>query len=208
MVHAERCRKVWRLNDGFPLQGKTYYYNAGPSIPGTERQSYPTGTVLDEFYEAMMDAAEDFAAIVGRQGVEWLSVTAAPWVYPVGSALSFHQDSGESSKHHTYMGAYSFYVHPSWNIHWGGWLIVFEEASLPLWNMDKRTAVFPPWLSDDSEQHLVSEPGVARCIAPAPNRVVFIGPNTPHLISRVDANAGSKPRVSIAGFFLKNTTQK
>ena len=61
------------------------------------------------------------------------------------------------------------------------------------------------WLADDGEDDGSEgdDPGIAISIVPKPNRLVLLGPNRPHRIHRVDTNAGTHARASIAGFFLR-----
>jgi hypothetical protein len=52
--------------------------------------------------------------LIGRGGADWRRLSAAPWVYPPGSGLSLHQDGV------LYTGAFTFFAHREWRIHWGG----------------------------------------------------------------------------------------
>jgi hypothetical protein len=61
-----------------------------------------------------------------------------------------------------------------------------------------------PWLSDEVETAQFADPGLALAVFAKPNRLVMISPRAWHMITRVDANAGQNPRVSIAGFFHLN----
>jgi Rps23 Pro-64 3,4-dihydroxylase Tpa1-like proline 4-hydroxylase len=59
-----------------------------------------------------------------------------------------------------------------------------------------------PWMSDDGpEEAMIADIAVA--ISPSPNRLVLIGEDRPHRVTRVDQNAGAHVRASIAGFFLR-----
>ena len=37
-----------------------------------------------------------------------------------------------------------------------------------------------------------------------PNRIVFLSPDAQHMLMRVDVNAGTSSRLSVAGFFHKS----
>ena len=56
-------------------------------------------------------------------------------------------------------------------------------------------------MSDEGRED--DDPGIATSVVPKPNRLVLIGANRPHRVSRVDQNAGAHLRASIAGFFLR-----
>lgn len=193
IVHRTRWRKVWRLHDGLPLQGGTFYYQAAPRDPGSGEPAYPTGTVMDEFVERTIAVLPEARKLVGSPGRDWRAMSVAPWIYPVGSGLSLHCDGSR------YSGAYTFFLHPQWNLYWGGLLLVLD----PRTKIKSPAALSPLWLNDDAENDSVWDPGLAFGILPRPNRMVFIGPEAAHLISKVDANAGLQARISIAGFFVK-----
>lgn len=195
-VHARGVRKVWRLGDGSPLQGKTVYFHATSTYGQEETPVYPTGTVMDWFIERFLELLPRCERMVGEKGIDWRNITFGPWVYPVGTALSLHKDGTR------YTGAYTYFLHPSWNIHWGGQLIVLDPRT---GMRDKKRSNIPglSWLSDEIENARVWDPGLGLCILPKPNRMVIISPRAHHLITRVDANAGQHPRISIAGFFMR-----
>jgi hypothetical protein len=184
IVHIEQWRKVWRLRDGLPLRGPTVTSKfESLSSNGTE----PMGPFIQQLQE-VFPCIED---IVGKPG-EWLDFTVAPWIYPAGSALSLHLDGNPH-----FSGSYTYFLHKSWNIHWGGQLLV----------LNPETALASPtgqsWIYDDEETRMALEPGLALCIFPKPNRIVFLAPGAHHLITRVDQAAGQNPRISIAGFFRR-----
>lgn len=192
-VHDSGWRKVWRIGDGVPLQGPTSWFQS-PSNPELNAQSveasppgtYPTGSGIDVFIKAVADIVPAYEDIVGP-GSSWKSLSFAPFVYPSGTALSLHADG------YRYTGAYTYYVHRQWRIHWGAYLLVLPPES--------NGMTSSAFLDDRSENESVWSPGIATCVLPKPNRLVLIGPGIRHLITRVDPNAGGTPRVSIAGFF-------
>jgi 2-oxoglutarate-Fe(II)-dependent oxygenase superfamily protein len=199
-VHQDGWTKVWRLHDGEPLRGQTWYYAAGEASPDKERFSYPTGTALDRFIEAIQSRFSDIAPIVGAAGEDWNLFSVCPWVYRAGSALSLHQD-GE-----VYSGSYVYYTHRHWKIHWGGHLIVLDpkaDEAKPRATGKKPAAVHPPWLDDALDIPHTWATGIATCFFPKPNRLVLLSSQVPHLVTRVDQSAGDNPRVTLAGFFVK-----
>jgi hypothetical protein len=187
-VHTPRWDKAWRLGDGSPLRGGGVYYDPANSSrrPGVR---YPTSSVVDEFIDAVRGLTAEHRDVVGTEGVDWAAIFLSPWLYPVGSALSLHRDGGD------YSGAFTFFAHPRWGVHWGGELLLLD---------DDPSGASPPsqgttgWLEEDQVGR-----GLAMCVFPRPNRLVLVGPERPHMITRVDANAGDHVRTTLAGFFLR-----
>ena len=66
VVHAQKWQKVWRLADGFPLQGTTSTY-APPRNDGTD------SSALDIFAYRIMEVLEEIEPIVGNPS-EWNEV--------------------------------------------------------------------------------------------------------------------------------------
>lgn len=189
-VHIPSVSKVWRMHDGHPVVGPAAFY-ASPSVNVGPR--YPTGTALDAFFQGVLRVLPDVGDIVGHQDSDWTAMSAAPFAYPAGTGLSLHRDGTK------YTGAFTFYLHNSWNIHWGGQLLVFEEN--PALEATPPYSVFPQWLTDEEESLRMADPGLATCVFAKPNRLVFLTYHVLHMITRVDANAGSRPRVALSGFF-------
>jgi hypothetical protein len=177
-VHARGWDKAWRLGDGAPLRGVPVYYDPGGTCRGPGVR-YPTSSVIDEFIDAVRELTERHRDVVGSEGVDWAALFLSPWLYPVGSALSLHRDGGG------YSGAFTFFAHPHWDVHWGGELLLLDGDPTAEQELD-------PAGSD-----------LATCVFPRPNRLVLLGPDRPHMITRVDVNAGDRVRTSLAGFFLR-----
>ena len=198
-VHSTNWRKVWRIGDGNPLQGDTVYWEKDPKPDRADRNKkfYPAGTAIDLFIAGLVAALPYGERLVGAAGRDWSNLSAAPWIYPAGSALSMHQDGWD------YSGAYTFFAHRQWNIHWGGYLLVLDPATPSLEFSGDFLGAHMSWIEDGKESEAMLNPGFAQCIFPRPNRLVFIAPGALHLLSRVDQNAGHHPRISIAGFFRK-----
>jgi Rps23 Pro-64 3,4-dihydroxylase Tpa1-like proline 4-hydroxylase len=117
-------------------------------------------------------------------------------VYPAGSGLSLHADSNR------YSGSYTYFLHPRWGLHWGGYLMIFNPERYGVNGTAPYSEGFVlPWLSDDLENRAFEVPGLAISIFPKPNRLALISRNAYHMVSRVDANAGQNARISVAGFF-------
>jgi hypothetical protein len=187
-VHLPAWRKVWRLWDGEPLRGAAVVYDP-QSLYTREARRYPTFTSVDLLIDEIRRAAADHPDTVGVEGRDWKAVYLAPWLYPVGSALSRHVDGAR------YSGAFTWFAHPRWGVHWGGELVVEPP--------DDGQTIAPelePWMLDDGTD---CGSGIGTMVSPLPNRLALIGPNRPHRIARVDPNAGARVRSSIAGFFLQ-----
>jgi Rps23 Pro-64 3,4-dihydroxylase Tpa1-like proline 4-hydroxylase len=184
-VHARGWDKAWRLNDGSALRGSAVYYDPeGAHL--SARARYPTSSVVDEFIDSVRALTAEHPDVVGKEGAEWGAIFVSPWLYPVGSALSLHRDGG------AYSGAFTFFAHPRWGIHWGGELLLLDEET-PVAQLGTVG-----WTAEDDVG-----PGVATCVFPRPNRLVLVGPERPHMIGRVDVDAGDHVRTTLAGFFLR-----
>jgi hypothetical protein len=197
-VHAQKWDKAWRLCDGLPLRGESIYFDPKGAF-GWKGSSYPTRTRLDFLIDAIRRASAAYPDVVGTEGVDWTAIYLAPWFYPVGSALSVHRDSDQRT------GSFTFYIHPRWNLHWGGDLHVFPGSSAIadefLLRNDDEDEQWPA-RQENSE---TDDAGISISIPPKPNRLVLIASNRPHRIARVDQNAGTAVRASVAGFFLRHT---
>ena len=194
-VHSNLRSKVWRIGDGVPLQGPTTYWtnDRDAFAPDEQRPLHPTGSAIDIFIDRLVFVLHYAEQLIGSPVNNWFDFSVAPWIYPAGSGLSLHQDG------FSYSGAYTYFAHRSWNVHWGGYLLVMDpRTSSPRYHEILGPHVF--WIDDEKESNPALEPGFAHCIFPRPNRLVLIGPEAQHLLSRVDANAGNRPRISIAGF--------
>jgi Rps23 Pro-64 3,4-dihydroxylase Tpa1-like proline 4-hydroxylase len=195
-VHARGWRKVWRLHDGDPLTSKPLWLYPDPPNTEADEWRYPTGTALDALVGWIGSRAPEVENVIGRGGSDWGKLSVAPWIYPPGSGLSLHQDGL------LYTGAFTFFAHPEWRIHWGGHLLVLDATTAPI-GSSSTGGVLPPFLSDDHESERALNPGLALTVFAKPNRIVFLAPTAQHLLTRVDVNAGQHPRVSVAGFFHK-----
>ncbi|MDJ0975669.1 MAG: 2OG-Fe(II) oxygenase [Planctomycetota bacterium] len=191
LMPVSRTAGAWKLDDGIPLGGDeivTPPRDQELPDPGAKPGRFPSGTALDHVLAAVLAHADALAPLVGT---DWAHVTARPYVYPAGSALSWHGDDSM-----VYTGAYVYYAHPHWNAHWGGELLLADtpaDAELPI--MGHR-------FEDESYSAALLEHGEGRFVMPKPNRLVVIG-SSPHMVTPVRAAAGSNVRASISGFFLR-----
>ncbi len=191
LAPVTRTAGAWKTDDGAPLGGDaivTPPRDAELSAPGERPDRFPSGTALDHVVGAVLGLVESLAPVVGT---EWAHVTARPYVYPAGSALSWH---GDDTAHYT--GAFIYYAHPRWNAHWGGELLLADvdpHDDLPI--MAHR-------FDDEEYSEALLAHGAGRFVMPKPNRLVVLG-NAPHMVAPVRAAAGSNVRASVSGFFLR-----
>ena len=199
-VHTQKWDKVWRLWDGAPQRGQSIYFDPD-GVFGWKGATYPTATAMDLLIDEVRRMSALHPDITGVEGVDWLGLYLCPWLYPVGSALSLHQDA------HNYTGSFTFFVHARWSVHWGGELLVYPSMSAwanPVGLLGAGTSGIvgdeEPWISDDGD---ADGSGIATAVSPRPNRLVLLGESRPHRVARVDQNAGAHVRASISGFFLR-----
>jgi hypothetical protein len=203
----------WPISDGRPLAGETVVATAEPSRlrrrvnrDASAGPAYPTGTALDHVFEKLLCLLPQVEAWVGKMGKDWNRLSATPYVYPSGTALSWHADGSP------YTGAFTFYAHPVWKAQWGGELLVTDSSrKLPY---SGRATPAPHSLEEKlgyrfdkraMNEHL-SRPGIGRFIMAIPNRLVVLTGGNPHKVARVDPSAGDRVRATISGFFLRPET--
>ncbi len=177
-VHDGKWRSVWRLGDGEPLRGPTWTIGED-GRPGRE----------DNLPPALRPLADALRRLV-LQGAGDCKLSLTPWIYRPGTALGLHRDD------RAFNGSYVFFLTREWDVHWGGLLHCLADGSA---ESAPARAVFDM----TAERRSVSETGHGAWIAPAWNRLVVIAPRVRHFISRIDANAGDRARVTIAGFLHK-----
>jgi hypothetical protein len=195
-VHANGWRRVWRLHDGNPLTSSASWYYPTPPARPQQGKIFPTQTPVDAVIAWIVENLPELQSLIGRPSVEWSRFSIAPWIYPPGTGLSLHRDGGP------YSGAFTFFVHRRWDLHWGGHLLVLDPQTA---QRDPATGeLSPPFLDDEEETARVFDPGMALTVFAKPNRIVFMSPNAQHMVTRVDVNAGQMARVSVGGFFLKS----
>jgi hypothetical protein len=193
-IHEQTWHKAWQLTDGLPLFGIGTHYRDDGAYSDEETPHYPTRTPLDPLLDAIRGAAGEAEAVVGKSGADWTSIVLNPFIHPRGTGLSIHRDG------RIYSGAVVFYVHHEWDVHWGGHLLLLDQrtgADVDLDDVQLRT-----FLSTDHATPVVSDPGLALCILPKPNRLVLLRGDVLHMITRIDADAGDRPRITFSGFFV------
>jgi len=201
-----RIQRVWRLRDGFPLRSQfnLFHFADESKCPDPKPDwAYPTNTNLDLFAENMGKVSAEAAAVIGNRGIDWDRYSVTSWIYPRDTALSLHDDGSG-----VYSGAFTYFLNPHWDIHWGG-LLMFIDPSASKALQDFKTPrnvhdyYKKKWLDSEDENAFVWDPGFAQCIFPKRNRIVFIHPESYHFVTKVTADAGENARISFAGFFMK-----
>lgn len=180
-----RTSGAWKLDDGVPFGGREIVTpNPGADSKSTQPHS-ADDAALSGVLEALLAAPQAWRDIVGTG---WQTVTARSYVYPRGSALSWHSDDTER-----FAGAYVYYASPRWNAHWGGELLLADSDPDEMMGYRFETEAY-------SEQLL--ERGTGRFVAPKPNRLVVLG-SVPHAVAPVRDAAGDAVRASVSGFFVR-----
>jgi 2OG-Fe(II) oxygenase superfamily len=196
-VHTQKWDKAFRLWDGHPLRGESVYYDP-QRVFGWKGATYPTSTSVDLLVDEVRQMSREYPDIVGVEGADWVALYLSPWLYPVGSALTLHRDAER------YSGSFTFFAHSRWSVHWGGELLVSPgvTAAQAMQTQSGAHDTDEPWMSEDGYD-AADDNGIAICVSPKPNRLVLLGADRPHRVTRVDQNAGMRVRASIAGFFLR-----
>jgi hypothetical protein len=171
MPHISGWSKVWRMTDGTCI-GSRGYDTSKCNLEGYVSLANNMFTSVAKSHPGIVPG--------------WDDLIIRSYLYPRGTKLSWHNDTG-------YSGAAIFYVHPEWASTWGGELFVARTppcASFP-----------PPHLDHRQEDRFLEAYGMGTYITPKPNRLVLTRAGVWHSINRVDEDAGDHCRASVVGFF-------
>ncbi len=197
-----KVTRAWHLHDGFPLRSsQNFFYHAKWAEPQKPEHIYPMKNDVDAFMEAILAIQPQVEHLVGRQNEEWAHFSVTGWLYPHGTGLAMHDDGSG-----VYTGAYTFFMNPTWRAHWGGLLLlVDQEANHKVQEYrrqnDQMEFYKRKFLHTGGLDELLLEHGMAKCIFPKGNRMVFIANESYHMITRVNEQSGDNIRTSLAGFF-------
>ncbi|MHA1599502.1 MAG: 2OG-Fe(II) oxygenase [Alphaproteobacteria bacterium] len=219
-VHHQMWLKAWRLSDGSPLAGPVMYSDETTARIANQCDTrtvlppemvrkfvFPTGRHVDGLIETIAEHGGDWTELIGRRGNDWGGFTVRAFLYPQGAGLSWHLDLGR------YSGAYIYYAHPTWNVKWGGELMVadcepgsktfdpHDPTTSSIYQPDK-TKRFGQHLDNAWENEKLLEMGTGRYVFPKPNRLVIVAPGCAHCINPLTSAAGDKVRATITGFFI------
>lgn len=193
-----RTSGAWKLDDGVPLGGEAAVIERGAGAAGpalAEGEFDPDAPALDALLEAVLAQLHAAPELVeGLIDEGWDRVSGRPYVYPRGTGLSWHVDD-----HELYAGAFIYYAHPRWDVHWGGELLL---AELPADEALDELPIMAYRFATEAYSAALLERGCGRFIMPKPNRLVLLG-GAPHMVAPVRAAAGQQVRASVSGFFLR-----
>jgi hypothetical protein len=177
LLPVTRGAGAWKLDDGVPLGSEEVVVPAAGPVPEGD---------LAPVLKAVLGAR---ASVSKEVTGEWDRLSARAYVYPAGTGLSWHVDDSER-----YAGAFVYYAHPHWNVHWGGDLqLAAAPADGPI--MGYRFAT-------EEYSSALLETGEGAFVAPKPNRLVLLS-DAAHQVTLVRAAAGDHVRASVSGFFLR-----
>ena len=168
----------------------------------------PTRPLISSPIHSKVTLAPEAARFIGRPEKDWDRYSVTSWIYPKDTALSLHDDGSG-----VYSGAFTYFLNPHWDIHWGGLLMLVDpRASKALQNFKTPQNVHgyykTKWIDAEAENAFLWDPGLAQCIFPKRNRIVFIHPESYHFVTKINVDAGDKARMSLAGFFMKPENKK
>jgi hypothetical protein len=147
------------------------YRRALRSVPGLS--VFPTGTFVDTVLDKIHEAAIN-SNLFGGLGESWLGTLSSIYKYDLGKRLIWHTDS------HNYTGAFTYYLHTTWNENWGGYLL-YKSSINEFGQSEKQDGGF---------------------LSPSPNRLVLLKSPMPHSITPVTSPL-EYPRIALTGFFVK-----
>jgi hypothetical protein len=205
-VHSKQWVNAFRLSDGSPLWSTPYVSHNRSSDP--QAHTYPTGFAIDIFIKTVLSLQDLLDPYIGSHPKDWDFFFCRPYLYPVGSGLSWHMDGK-----YKITGAYAFYCHPQWSANWGAELLI-DRVCRPHF----ETPVKKGYLGEEIQTgfHLdsslvnqaVAEQGIGDYILPLPNRLVVFKPGLLHTIKPVDSSAGDHVRSTLTGFFMNENLIK
>lgn len=204
---------AFNLDDGRVMRGPDIY--AGPVAQEVARAkqgsfAHPTGTAIDLLVDAFLGAASQFEKVVGSWGKDYRTVALAPRLYERGSGLYFHRDSPS-----VVTGSCTFYVHPEWNVQWGGELFVAHPSTraipedhgphmrAPREVMGRGPTQLAAHLDNRELNAALMESAMGQYIMPKPNRLVVMQTGNPHMVNKVQPAAGDRVRASVTMFLIR-----
>lgn len=197
-----KVKKVWDLTNGFPLRTERniFYYASEEGKPKAD-WVYPSKCPFDLFIEHINGFVGQVKYLVGDPVTGWQHFSVTGWLYPQGTGLSMHADGAG-----IYSGAYVYFMSPEWRPHWGGILMVMDhETNIAIQEYKKVTNALAfhkkKWLHVSEHDDFAMDRGISHGVFPKRNRIVFIDPNTLHMVTQVTSSAGDNVRMSLAGFF-------
>lgn len=185
-VHGRRggaWNKVYGLLDGSPLSGPGTLHDPSGRFAARyqDHAVHPSGGATDSVVKQLIEALPELAPWTGRLDEDWHAFSCRSFLYPQGSGLAWHDDSGDRA------ASFVYYAHPEWQASWGAELLIAPAA---------------PGLRPADQNDLLTS-RIGHYVAPRPNRLVLLRTGVPHMIKKVEPHAGDRLRGSVAGFFLR-----
>ena len=195
-VHTGGYEKVFRLYDGWALQGQSHDLRIDAArLPYPPPADTDALNPLSRLIRAML--AEPAVADFLKDAPPWDEIGFTSYLYPAGAGLGWHEDAGRA-------GAFIYYLHPAWHESWGGELLIEAAGEIGAVSGNSpdapRAASFRDFYARYSDPSAAT-PMYGSYIAPRPNRLVLIRGGARHSIRKVDAAAGEAFRASLSGFF-------
>lgn len=197
-----KITRAWHIHDGFPLRSsQNFFYHAKYKEPQKPEHIYPLKNDVDAFMEAIVRIGPQIEHLIGKPDEQWAHFSVTAWLYPHGTGLALHDDGSG-----VYAGAYTFFMNPTWRAHWGGLLLLIDDEANQMIHEhrskgDQYEFYKQKFLHANELDNLILEHGMAKCILPKGNRIVFIANDAYHMITRVNEQSGDNLRTSLAGFF-------
>jgi Rps23 Pro-64 3,4-dihydroxylase Tpa1-like proline 4-hydroxylase len=187
---------VWRRGEASAMRGLTTVFRPDAMYKTAERSRYPTGTAIDRFIDALREIVARQPEVIGRIATPQDAIGVTPWIYRRGAGLAMHRDRGCA-------GAFIYYLQPEWHFQWGGHLLVLDPTTSPDLAPETLETSYL-WLAEDERNRIAADPGLATCVLPKSNRIVFLHPRALHMVTRIDPDAGDHARISLGGYFLQS----
>jgi hypothetical protein len=201
---AEKLSKTWRLTDGQPLRGVSNAFRHYDNPAEKKPWMTPVNNAYDLFAEAIHNILPRVKHRVGQPQQDFTHFSMSSFLYPAGSGLALHKDGRG-----VYSGAYTYFVNKTWDVHWGGLLIVLDprtqlkQEAVSVYGQGKYFR--NTWLDAGRERSDCFDPGFGQVILPRANRIVFIDQDCLHMVTRVNEAAGENVRMAFSGFFQRRT---
>lgn len=205
-VQQAKMHRVFSVMDGSALESVPYLSPGATQNNGSV--PFPSGKAIDILMRLVDDNLTAFQHLIGEKGRDWQYFFGKPFLYPQGTALSWHDDYTGAA------GAFIYYAHRRWEASWGGELMIGDPqlTNVP-WARSKaygsaEETAYCTHLDDEHHSQKIVDVGFGRFVMPKPNRLVVIGPGIQHAIKRVEAAAGQNMRRSISGIFVNRAKKE
>ncbi len=182
---AQQWLKVWTMADG-AIYRSNQWLASGPSWSIRENHGNPQQPAdvpdgLSEFLACLMGVLSAHPQLPPLKHILMI-----PYAWPPKSSISWHQDgtSTDSSR----VGAFTFYVHQTWNAEWGGEFLMTE--------LDVAHEQLP--FDNSAISDSIQGKGFGTWVTPKPNRLIINPSDMYHKVAKTTEAAA--PRLTIQGF--------